>query len=144
MAESEDGGRRPGIDRFASASPFESVVGYSRAVRAGPLVLVAGTTATGPDGELIGEGDPYRQARQALHNIEASLLRAGAALSDVVQTRMYVVDIVRWEEVGRAHAELLGDVRPTTAMVEVSALIDPRMLVEVEAVAWVGTGGQAP
>ena len=126
------------IERFSSGSRWEPIVGYSRAVRAGSLVFVAGTTATGPDGELVGEGDPYAQTRQALGNVEASLARAGARLSDVVQTRLYVRDVASWEEVGRAHREVFGEARPTTAMVEVSALIDPRILVEVEATAVLG------
>ncbi len=126
------------IERFSSKSRFESSVGYSRAVRAGPLVLVAGTTATGSDSELVGEGNPYLQARQALRNVERALAEAGAGLADVVQTRLYVTDVARWEEVGRAHGEVFAEIRPVPAMVEVSALIDPRMLVEVEATAWVG------
>ena len=134
----EPGGKRRGeepIRRFSSGSRWEPVVGYSRAVRAGRLVFVAGTTATGADGELVGEGDPYEQTRQALANVESALREAGARVDDVVQTRLYVTDIAAWEEVARAHGEVFGDVRPVTAMVEVSALIDPRMLVEVEAVA---------
>ena len=124
------------IERFGSGTRWEPVVGYSRAVRAGPLVLVAGTTATGPDGTLVGGDDAYEQTRQALANVEAALSKAGASLSDVIQTRMYVTDIDRWEEVGRAHGELFAQIRPVTAMVEVSRLIDPAMLVEVEAVAY--------
>ena len=127
----------PSIRRFSSGTRWEPLVGYSRAVRAGPLVFVAGTTATGPDGELVGEGDPYAQTRQALRNVETALHRAGARLEQLVQTRLYVTDIARWEEVARAHGEVLGSVRPVTAMIEVSALVDPRMLVEAEAVAWV-------
>ena len=125
------------IRRFSSGARWEPLVGYSRAVRAGPLVFVAGTTATGPDGELVGEDDPYEQTRQALRNVEAALGQAGARLDHLVQTRLYVTDIARWEDVARAHGELLGAIRPVTAMVEVSALIDRRMLVEAEAVAWV-------
>ena len=106
-------------------------------VRAGPLVVVSGTTATGPDGELRGGTDLHAQARQALANVAAALERAGARLEDVVQTRMYVTDIGRWREAARAHSELFAEIRPATAMVEVSALIDPRMLIEVEATAWV-------
>lgn len=126
------------VERFSSESRFEPSVGYSRVVRAGPLVLVAGTTATGPDGELVGEGSPYLQARQALENVERALAEAGVGLADVVQTRLYVTDIARWEEMGRAHREVFGKIRPVTAMVEVSALVDPRMLVEIEATAWTG------
>ena len=109
------------IERFSSASRFEPSVGYSRAVRAGPLILVAGTTATDPDAELVGEGNSYLQARQALGNVESALAEAGAGLGDVVQTRLYVTDIARWEEVGCAHGEVFAEIRPVTAMVEVSA-----------------------
>lgn len=124
------------IERFSSNSPFEAAVGYSRAVRCGPFVFVAGTTATGPDGELLGVGDARAQARQSIANVAAALATAGAGLADVVQTRMYVTDIDRWEEIGDAHAEAFGEIRPVTAMVEVARLIDPRMLVEIEAVAY--------
>lgn len=109
------------------------MAGYSRAVRVGDRVLVAGTTATLPDGSIAGEGDAGLQARQALANIGAALEGAGATLADVVRTRMFVTDIVRWEEVARAHGEVFGAHPPVTSMVEVSALIDPRMLVEIEA-----------
>jgi enamine deaminase RidA (YjgF/YER057c/UK114 family) len=125
----------PRVRRLASGSPYEPLIGYSRAVVAGPWVLVAGTTGT-VDGRVVGEGDAYAQTVQAFRNVEAALASAGAHLTDVVQTRMFVTDIARWEEVGRAHRELFGDVRPVTAMVGVAALIDPAMLVEVEAVAW--------
>lgn len=126
------------IHRFASGSKWEPVAGYSRAVKAGPFVEVSGTTATSDDGELVGVGDPYRQTLQALANVERGLDQAGAELSDVIRTRMYVTDIDRWEDVARAHGEVFGDIRPTTAMVEVRALIEPEMLVEVEARAYVG------
>jgi enamine deaminase RidA (YjgF/YER057c/UK114 family) len=123
------------IERFGSGGPWEQAVGYSRVVRAGSLVFVAGCTAVGPDGELIGGASAYAQALQACRNVEAALAQAGASAADVVQTRMYVTDITRWEEVGRAHAEVFGAAPPVSAMVEVSALIDPRILVEIEAIA---------
>lgn len=123
------------IERFGSDAPWESVIGYSRAVLAGPWLEISGTTST-RDGELVHPGDMYGQARQALANIEAALQRAGGSLAEVVRTRMYVTDITRWAEVGRAHAEVFEDVRPATAMVEVAALLDPRMLVEIEASAY--------
>lgn len=125
------------IERHGSGGPWEQVVGYSRAVRAGSLVFVAGCTAMGPDGELVGGASVYAQAVQACRNIVVALEQAGAAAADVVQTRMYVTDISRWEEVARAHAEAFGAAPPVSAMVEVSALIDPRLLVEVEAIAHV-------
>ena len=124
------------IERFGSGAKWEPIVGYSRVVRAGDLVMVAGTTATGEDGAIVGENDAYAQTRQAFDNVRKALERAGCSLDQVIQTRMYVTDINRWEEVGRAHGELFGEIRPVTAMVEVSRLIDPAMLVEVEAVAY--------
>jgi enamine deaminase RidA (YjgF/YER057c/UK114 family) len=122
---------------FGTGTPWEPVVGYSRAVRVGPLVLVSGTTATGPDGQLVGRGDAGLQARQVLANIRAALERAGARLEDVVRTRIYVRDISQWEAIGREHGAVFGTIRPVTAMVEVNALVDPDMLVEIEADAWV-------
>lgn len=124
------------IERHGSGAPWEPVVGYSRVVRAGPHVHVAGCTALSEDGIVLGGASAYEQAREALANIERALRQAGATLADVVRTRIYVTDIARWQEVGRAHGEVFGDVRPVTAMVEVSALIDPRMLVEIEADAY--------
>lgn len=125
----------PPVRRIPSGAPWEPLIGYSRVVVAGPLIFVAGTTGT-VDGRVVGPGDAYAQTVQAFRNVETALASAGAGLADVVQTQMFVTDITRWEEVGRAHRELFGDARPVTAMVGISALIDPEMLVEVQAVAY--------
>ena len=118
---------------YSSGTSWEPVVGYSRAVKVDNRIWVSGTTSTGSDGAIVGKGDPYAQAKQAIANIERALASAGAGLADVVRTRIYVTDMAHWQDIGRAHGEAFADIRPASTMVEVSRLIDPDLLVEIEA-----------
>jgi enamine deaminase RidA (YjgF/YER057c/UK114 family) len=128
---------------ISTGGKWEPIIGYSRAVRVGDVIYVSGTTATDAKGDIVGPGNPYKQTKQALENIAVALDRAGASMADVVRTRLYVTRIAEWEQIGRAHGEFFGAIRPTTAMIEVSRLVGPDMLIEIEAEAVVGAKVQA-
>ena len=132
------------IERHGSGGPWEPVVGYSRVVKAGPIVEVAGCTAVDAEGHIVGGSSVYEQSRYALGNVIAALATVGAKPADVIRTRLFITDISRWKDLGRAHGEVFGDVRPVTAMYGISALLDPRMLVEIEATAYIPDSGVRP
>jgi len=127
-----------GIDRYGSGGSFEPIIGYSRVIRAGDFVEVSGCTGVDAGGAIVGDGDPAEETRQAIRNIAAALAQAGATVEQVVRTRIFLKDVTMWEAVGRAHGEVFGEIRPVTTLVEVSSLIDPAMLVEIEASAYLG------
>jgi enamine deaminase RidA (YjgF/YER057c/UK114 family) len=129
------------VERHGSGGAYEDVVGYSRVIRAGDLVVVAGCTASMPDGAIAGIGDPYAQAVQTIANVESALARVGATLADVIRTRVFLTDTGHFDGFARAHGEAFGDVRPVNTTVVVAALADPRMLIEIEADAWIGAAG---